>query len=121
MKVLCSRLIDEKTGNVINQSPWLTLGKTYHVLEIWHSFGKPTLFRLLSDDGYTPALYDASQFEMLTNVIPSNWIVSMKVSEFFSLTPKTWDVPNFWESFFDGDPHAKKIFSDTYNFIVDEE
>jgi hypothetical protein len=70
MRVRCTKLISEQTGQPIEKSPWLTLEKIYLVLEVYVSEQKYVKFRLVSDDNNTPALHDFSQFELVSDTIP---------------------------------------------------
>ena len=74
MKVKCTKLHTEMKIINIDSDSWLTLGKEYIVLNISISSTQGTLYRLIGDnEDKMPALYKASQFEIVSGKIPSNW------------------------------------------------
>jgi hypothetical protein len=118
MKVRCVKFLDA-TGMTTERSAWLTLGKIYHVLEIFinqHSIR----FRLISDSG-TPALLHFSQFELISNFIPSCWVVNFRGERFLEIAPNAWAQDDFWNRYFDGEQNAREIFKKTYDSILIEE
>ena len=63
MKVKCCQLLDEETGDTLESSSWLTIGRIYHALSIHMEAGGKLDFRLIGNDGTTPAFHDAEQFQ----------------------------------------------------------
>ncbi|MCV2884707.1 hypothetical protein OE749_08360 [Aestuariibacter sp. AA17] len=117
MKVKCVNLVDDK-GLEIEKSSWLTVGKLYPVLSLIISESGNVEYRLLSDDGATPAIFDASFFEIESESIPHNWVVSYFPGVYFELTPKGWVTPSFWDDFFEGDKDAVgKFLEEKIRFI----
>lgn len=110
MKVECIKIVDDETGAPLAESAWLTIGKEYYVLSIFIESSNQVLFRLISDDGYTPTLNHAIQFKITDERLSSNWIVHYEQGLYLELTPKSWASPGFWEDYFDGDPLAVKKF-----------
>ena len=64
---------------------------------------------------------NASQFEILTKKIPSNWIISTGIFEFLVIEPKNWHAPGFWDRYYEHDPEIIKIFKQEAKIIYDEE
>ncbi|MBE0367050.1 hypothetical protein PAUR_a0347 [Pseudoalteromonas aurantia 208] len=62
-------------------------------------------------------MYKADQFEMISNVLPLNWVVSYDADSYFELAPKSWITPGFWEAYFDGEPEAIQLFNTEKNII----
>lgn len=93
------------------RNAWLTVGEKYLILGI---FGRDSSikFRVIADDGHTPALQDAEQFELISCEIPKDWIFRMYKKGEWELTPSAWNLDGFWVSYFDGEPAAKKAFQD---------
>ncbi len=120
MIVRCVELLDEQTGQTLTKSAWLTVGKQYIVLGIYVSFGATVQFRLLGDDDSTPALHDASQFQVISGFIPSEWKVRLIPRKLMLVEPEPWLTPGFWESYFDADPKAVEVFRESYRRIVAE-
>ena len=106
MKVKCIKLVDEQTGESLESSSWLSVGKVYHVLSMNMEDGLPIKFQLIGNDGQTPAYHDANQFEIVTNNIPTGWVIDFMSQSHFRLSPKAWSKPGFWEEYFDGEPEA---------------
>ncbi len=111
MIVKCTRLFKRGTQEVIEHSSWLTVGRTYTVLEIFAESNSVD-FRLIGDDGKTPAYHDAQQFEVVTDAIPKEWCINFKPGMYLELAPKRWSKDGFWEAYFNDDPEAVKAFDD---------
>ena len=118
MKIRCIELFDEDTGETLESSSWLTIGKVYHVLSINMENGLPVKFQLISDDNQTPAYHDANQFEIITNIIPEGWTIDFVPKLYFRLSPKVWSKPGFWEEYFDGVPKAVEQFNSEKEKII---
>lgn len=121
MKVKCIRLIDEQTGEPLESSSWLSVGKEYHVLSVNIDDGLPIKFQLIGDDGQTPAYHDANQFEIVTNNIPEGWVIDFVSKSHLRLSPKGWSKPGFWEDYFDGIPEAIELFNAEKAAIIQAE
>ncbi|GAB2191562.1 hypothetical protein MAH1_31750 [Sessilibacter sp. MAH1] len=120
MKVKCIKLIDAQTGESLKNSSWLTVGKEYHVLSVFIADSQPAEYRLLSDDGRTPGMYKADQFELVNKKLPSSWVANYEAESYFELAPKLWVEPGFWESYFDGEPDAVDVFNSEKESILSE-
>lgn len=110
MKVECVSLSDPKTGKPVSKNASLTVGKVYQVLCVFMEENRPVKYRLIRDDGHVAALYKASQFKVVSGVLPPNWVAHYQVDAFFELAPKPWVERGYWESYFDGDPTAVEQF-----------
>lgn len=118
MKVRCVKLKNEITGEIQQRSAWLTIGKEYHVLSLFIDERRLLFARIIGDDGNTPGIYDMSQFEILDATIPSNWAANSESNIVLRLGPEKWQSQGFWNLFFDGDPHARKVFEEEKAVIV---
>jgi hypothetical protein len=100
MKVRCVQVMD-LMGEKVRASTWLTIGATYHVLEILiDPNGKDYLkFRIRSDNNGTPIIERASAFELITNSIPSCWSVSFLPNSLLYLAPVEWMESGFGNDF----------------------
>lgn len=119
MKVRCVRILDEDTGDVLENCAWLSVGKEYCVLSVNIDQGMSLKFQLIGDDGQTPAYHDANQFEVISNDIPEQWIVDFVPSSHFRLAPRAWSNPSFWEDYFDRVPEAIELFETEKMKIID--
>lgn len=121
MKVKCKKIINEHTNREEKTSYWLTIGKEYIVLEIEIYPEKDIFYRLVGDnDNKTPALYSASQFEVISNKLPVNWNIKLNFGA-ITVGPRPWQEPGFWEDFYDRDPKAVEIYKIEGRKIYEEE
>src|SRR5690348_5190973 len=97
MIVECVKIIDKVTGELQKTSHWLTIGKRYTVLAVGYHAGRGLLFRVMSDDGFTPIVADSRQFELVSSRLPSTWIGSLDKNGDLMLAPNAWTRPGFWE------------------------
>lgn len=82
---------------------WLSIGKSYEVLEISGEEGG-LKFRVVSDDG-TPALQCSANFKSKILTFPINW--NFQFDEYGSWSMHPVDLPpSFWVSYFDGELDA---------------
>jgi hypothetical protein len=103
--------------------PLLKKGTIYDVLEI-HVGNDDVVYRILTEDKpQTPTLHSAMLFEIVSNRIPSSWVVSMGRARGFyiEMAPARWTGPGFWEDYFNQDPKAEKIFEQERQKMLSEE
>lgn len=117
MKVRCNEIADA-FGSPAEKSPWITVGKTYHVLSI--EFSSPqVLFRLKGDRDNGVALFGSSHFEIISEVIPSSWVVTGYKRGSFSIGPQAWSAPTYWEEYYEYDDVAVRIFDTEFQKIIE--
>jgi hypothetical protein len=122
MKVRCKNIYNEHTKRFEDTSSWLTIGKEYVVLEVEVNSLEKTFYRLIGDnDNKMPALYNASQFEIVDGGMPKNWEVSQLSDGTLIICPKVWQEPGFWEDCYDHDPKALEIYKREARIIYEEE
>lgn len=115
MKVRCIKLLDS-SGQAAEYSTWAKVGSVYHVLELWF---KPARSRLrIVGEEPTPALFEPEMFEVVTSVIPPNWVVTSIRPGYFSLAPDVWSAVGFWERYFDAEPEAVAVFEEERAKII---
>lgn len=107
MKVRCIKLLTA-TGQRVESSAWAKIGSVYHVLSVWVEPGL-TRLRLIGDEP-TPALFEPEMFELVSSVIPPNWVVTSPRAGCLSFAPGAWGDAAFFERFFDGEPEAVAVF-----------
>jgi hypothetical protein len=93
-----------------SRSPWLTLGREYVVLSVLADTKGDVMYRLISDDQLTPALFDAAQFEVVSSTLATSWCIRVPAEGGLELAPAAWLTPGFWESYFDGEEEALTAF-----------
>lgn len=121
MKVKCVKILNTQ-GKETNSSPWLTINNVYVVLEIITSASKGMMYRLVGDNAdKSPAIYAASQFEMVTSLIPSNWVINIANNGLIVLGPKEWRAIDFWDSCYDGDLEKLEIYKREAKTIMEDE
>lgn len=120
MKVQCKQIFSATTGAPMSTSPWLTIGRVYTVLaiEIDESGIK---FRFVGDDGQTPSLHRAVQFDLVEGDIPTSWVVHYAPGGVMELGPAAWAKAGFWEAYFDGDSGAQATFNAIRREMEDDE
>lgn len=120
MKVKCIKIYNEQTKEFQKSSSWLTIGKEYIVLAIEVRQDK-VLFLLASDSNEQPILQNAIQFEVLNKNIPTTWQIAPGFLELFTVGPKSWQKPGFWEDCYDHEPKALEIYKREAKIIYEEE
>jgi len=118
MKVCCIRLIDSR-GNAQEKSPWLTIGKTYHVLEVVQVIHRGWLLRLVGDGSNGVALFLLKQFKIVSSQVSPTWITTWDKDDFLIMSPAAWTEPEFWVRYYDGEPNAVRIFEEERRKIID--
>jgi hypothetical protein len=116
MKVRYVRPVNSAAGHSQNDNSWLTIGSVYIVLAVFFDDQSGLQFRLIGDDHMTPALHEASQFDLVTDVIPTNWSVTLDRGV-FELGPKKWNAKGFWQRYFDRDSTAIRMFEQELRII----
>ncbi len=123
MKVKCIRLLDSD-GNDVEDSPWLALGKTYHVMSTYVDAEGRRRFGIVSrhPDGEWPQMINASEkcFEVVSSIIPSNWL-KWERAVASGMAPAAWQVPGFFEAFYDHEPETYPIFERERDVILKED
>ncbi len=123
MKIKCVRLLNAD-GREVKFSPWLTLGRTYHVLSMWinkdgkRSYGIACGYR----EGEWPQIGSHQQecFEVVSDVVPSNWRIKI-FQETIDMSPAAWQEEGFYEAFCDHDPTTYSIFEHERDIILSED
>jgi len=124
MKVRCVRILDHE-GNEVASSPWLTLGKTYHVLSIFIDSGGKRSFGIVNSEptGEWPSIgnHQAECFEVVSTVVPSNWRVWVHDSSAVGISPAAWQATGFAEALFEHDPATYPVFDRERQVILHED
>ncbi|MGH9199221.1 MAG: hypothetical protein ACRD1T_26270, partial [Acidimicrobiia bacterium] len=94
MKLLNAR------GDESDGSAWATLDTEYIVLALQAAPDQSVQFRIIGDDGATPALFESEMFMTVSTDIPSNWVVSIGEGGLVEIAPTKWLRPGFWEDYF---------------------
>ena len=117
MKVRCERLESPTTGEPLEQSPLLTLGREYLVLSVIAEPGARVLVQLIDDQEKSPSIWDARLFSSASTRIPHIWEIRIDAHGVLTLGPADWQRDGFWEAYFDGDPLAVAQFDSALNAL----
>ena len=109
MKVLCNNLNPPLSPGSRESDGWLTIGKEYVVVSVYGR-GDRLDYRIVGDDGFTPALQSAGQFEIVEDAIPDNWVFRRYSDSEWVIMPAAWAAEGFWTAYFDGDASARAAF-----------
>jgi hypothetical protein len=124
MKIKCINIYNKITKKFEQTSKILTIGKEYIVLEIYvfpkRDGEEKILYRLNVDKTGTPGLFEFSQFELISEKLPSNWVIA-KDNNTLIFAPKSWQEKKFWDDFFNGDKKALEIYHREADIIASEE
>lgn len=121
MRVKCINIFNEHTKQYQDISAWLTIGKEYVVLSI-HVYDNRVLYNIINDSSnQSPGSHNASQFEVVSPKIPSNWKINPGTLNLFTLGPKAWEEDEFWDRCYDGDPETIQIYKREAMIIMSEE
>ena len=123
MKIKCIRLLDSG-GREVEFSPWLTLGRIYHVLSIFTDQNGKRSYGIISGfrEGEWPQIgsHQEECFEVVSDVVPSNWR-TMVYQNTTDISPAAWQAPGFYETFSDHDPTTYPIFERERDIILSED
>lgn len=123
MKVKCIKFLSPLgDGMELDSCTYMTIGKEYIVLGI--SLEKNARNVYLECDSGQPGYLDIRQFDIVSNYIPSNWVVNYRLNfDALSFYPKSWtENANFFEKFInENDPDAVKLYRRERDIIYKEE
>ncbi len=126
MKVRCIKLLNSLGQEVDPLHSSLSIGKVYYVMGIDILPDGAANYRLLTkfDKEELPsdmALYSTKCFEIISDVIPSNWAIKIHKMSLIEVCPSSWHQPGFLENFYDRDPSAYKKFEQERDLIMQED
>jgi hypothetical protein len=122
MRVKYLGKINPQTGKHESTSERLSIGSHYIVLELSSSVRKGISYRIVGDNkDKSPAIFEADQFEIISDRIPKNWEVRINKIGIVNISPAAWFKEGFWEDCYDGDPVALEIYKQEARIIYDEE
>jgi hypothetical protein len=127
MKVKCT---DNKINNKEKVYSNLTPNKEYIVLSIefynkeistFSNFiGDYILYRIEDDDGLVKPL-PSKLFTIISSQLPRCWISYRENEECYSILPREWAKPSFWEDYYDDEYNALAVFQSVKNQIYADE
>jgi hypothetical protein len=89
---------------------WLEPGQYLSVLAISSTPSTGSRFLLWSKKQSGPALFPASDFEVLDQSLPPAWVAQVDLNGYVEFAPKEWLCEGFWERYYDDDPEAEQVF-----------
>jgi len=123
MKVKCVRLLSS-SGDEIEYSSWLTIGQIYHVMSLSVDKEGRRSYGIINrhPEGEWPQMgnHSAECFEVVSEVIPSNWC-EWERGDFRGAAPAAWQVPGFYEAFYDHEPATYPVFERERDLIMKED
>ena len=124
MKIKCTRLLDA-IGREVEFSPWLTLGRLYHVMSIEIDPAGKRSYGIVTSEraGEWPNLggHQAECFEIVSTMTPSNWRSKVRPNGSISIAPEAWQEPGFLDAFYERDPAAYPVFESARELILRED
>lgn len=120
MIIKCKKIINGITKEELDWSPFLTLEKKYIVLYLQVSLLYGIRAAIVSDDHNCPIFPSLDGFEVISQKIPKNWVIKME-NNFFSMMPKSWMYPTFFEEAEDGNPSAVALLRKEVALMYQEE
>ncbi|HXH55480.1 MAG TPA: hypothetical protein VNK03_07055 [Gammaproteobacteria bacterium] len=126
MKVKCKKFLSEdRERKEVDSRIGLTKGKEYIALGIRFSEHDRQIYMLDDDDeDELPGYFDIRQFDIVSNYVPSNWVVEYNENfDVLDFYPKSWvEAENFWDRFIDdNDPEMIALFEKEKELIYHEE
>ena len=123
MKVKCISLLNSD-GYEIEYSPWLTLGRVYHVMSIYVDQDGKISYGIITSHpkGEWPQMgrYQSECFDVVSEIIPTNWREWARDGS-SGMSPAAWQVPGFYEAFYDHDPATYPVFERERDTIFRED
>jgi len=123
MKVKCVRLLNSD-GQDVEYSPWLTMGKIYHVMTFFVNEEGKKNYGIISSHprGEWPQLINNQEecFEVISPLIPSNW-QKWRLDNTWGMSPAAWQEDNFYEKFYDHDASVYPLFERERDIILRED
>lgn len=125
MKVKCVRLLNAD-GDDVDESPWCTIGRTYHVMYIWFSQNGVKHYGIIAhhptEEWPQMVASRAEGFEIVSDMIPSNWQEwKDDIDGERGISPAAWQITGFSEAFYDHDPSVYPIFERERDIILSED
>jgi hypothetical protein len=125
MKVRCKKFLSpDREKRELDSSMSLMKGKEYIVLGISFSEHDRYVYMHGDDENQLPGYCDIRQFDIVSNYVPSNWVVEYNENfDNISFYPRSWiEAENFWDRFIDDDdPEMIALFEKEKELIYREE
>lgn len=125
MKVKCRKIISPTTKEDLGeQSSWLKRDNEYVVLAFSVSSKFGVEIYIQTEHHNEPAAFSLEGFEILSQTMPSNWIMNSKTlgdETIVTYIPKSWDYKEFFEEIADEMPIALGLFHKEAETIYAEE
>ena len=123
MIVKCLRIYNEHEKKIMTtkKTECETVGKCYQVLE-FRCDGQETFLRIIPDCKGHPILVRACDYEVLSNKIPKNWLISQDYELDFIfgserwINSEKWEV-SFWYDWDENCPKALQCYEEEMKII----
>ncbi len=123
MRVVCRKFIHYATGEEMDSSFWLTIGKEYTVFSVILGPRYGLSICIQGDDQAGITYPGIEGFEFVEQKIPSTWIATIRElanRKVMMLLPRSWDYPDFEEALAEGESKASILFYKEVELIYQE-
>ena len=96
----------------MSASTWLRVDGEYVVVGILAVPGRRVELQVVDDVEQAPSWWDSEMFMTTDARVPANWVAQVGEGGAVRLGPARWLAPDFWESYFDREPEAIKVFNE---------
>ncbi|MFO1257942.1 MAG: hypothetical protein U1E78_05985 [Gammaproteobacteria bacterium] len=124
MIVKCIKIISCATGKDLGEkSAWLKVGNQYPVYAIRIEVGKYGHFQVAieSESDGEPVFMNIENFEIVSNHIPSTWVIGINPDRDIGFMPLSWFDHAFWEGMDEGTDEAMALFEKEKLLMLKEE
>lgn len=91
---------------------WLPANQTLTVLAVSSFASVGSKYLIWSEAQQCPALFPASDFEIVDSHLPAVWIASLDLNGYIHLAPPCWHEVGFWERYYEGEHDAELVFKE---------
>ena len=112
MRVLCRTLTSPVSGEPMSASTWLRIDGEYVVVSVLAVPGRRVEMQIIDEGGQAPSWWDSEMFLTIDDRVPANWVAQVGEGGAVRLGPARWLAPDFWESYFDREHEAIKVFDE---------
>lgn len=120
MKVRCKKFYKVGRQEPVKERAGLTIGNEYVVFCIKMDKGHGIDFGIIDDDRI-PTYANIIGFEVISNVIPSNWAYWTDALGNLYLMPERWNYDSFFDDLEDYVPEAYHLFYEEADLIYQME
>ena len=99
---------------------WLRPETEYVVLAVEQHNSGTTGYRIASEDGGQPVVFQADLFAICDSRIPKSWLILGLQGATLELGPPEFGRAGFWEEVFDREPSSLETYASAKRRILEE-